>query len=135
MHYLAIVIASFVSFAIGGIWYGPLFGKAYRELMGVTEGTMSMSNAKLSFTHAMALRFLTTLVLTYVLSYFLIFFGAASIGAALMLALVIWLGFIATVMMSAVLFGNCPVKLYLINIGNELVGILAAALVLTYLPW
>ena len=136
MHYLAILVATIASFIIGGIWYGPLFGKVYRNILNVPEGTdMHGADGRLPLAHAMVLRFLATLVITYVLSYFLVFFGAADILTALKLALVIWLGFMATVMTSSVLFEGRPVKFYLINAGNELLGLLIAAAVLFYLPW
>ena len=39
VNWWAIIVAAIVKFVIGGIWYMPLFGKQYRELMGVPEGS------------------------------------------------------------------------------------------------
>jgi hypothetical protein len=135
MHYLPILVASIASFIVGGIWYGPLFGKPWRKMMGIPEGAMAMPGVQRSFAHTMALRFLVTIVITFVLSGLLTLFGVVSVSSALMLAFVLWLGFTATTMTSQVLFENKPLALYFINIGNELAGLLVAALVLAYWHW
>lgn len=37
INWLAVIAASLVGFAIGFIWYGPLFGKQWMALVGMTE--------------------------------------------------------------------------------------------------
>ena len=39
VNWWAIIVAAVIKFVIGGIWYMPLFGKRYRTLMGVAEGS------------------------------------------------------------------------------------------------
>ena len=37
INYLAVLVAGFIPMILGSIWYGPLFGKKWIELMGLTE--------------------------------------------------------------------------------------------------
>lgn len=37
INWLAVLAASLVGFIIGAIWYGPLFGKAWMKIVGLTE--------------------------------------------------------------------------------------------------
>ena len=36
INYLAVVIGAVLSMAIGALWYGPLFGKKWLEIVGAT---------------------------------------------------------------------------------------------------
>lgn len=37
VNWLAIVVAAISAFVVGGLWYGPLFGKAWMRHSGMTE--------------------------------------------------------------------------------------------------
>ena len=37
---LATLLATVLSFVLGGLWYGPVFGKSWMRLVGVTEATL-----------------------------------------------------------------------------------------------
>jgi hypothetical protein len=37
LNWLAILVSPLAGFVIGGIWYGPLFGKAWMRATGITE--------------------------------------------------------------------------------------------------
>lgn len=39
LNYLAIVVATLVQFAIGAIWYMPLFGDLWRRIHGIAKPT------------------------------------------------------------------------------------------------
>jgi hypothetical protein len=39
INYLAVVAAAVSAFVLGGLWYGPLFGKAWADASGVTPET------------------------------------------------------------------------------------------------
>src|SRR5687768_6229026 len=46
MNWLAIVVATLAFFAIGALWYGLLFGKAWQAETGVTERPQGAGVAK-----------------------------------------------------------------------------------------
>lgn len=37
INWLAVLVAAVVTFVLGGLWYGPLFGKVWRTAEGQTE--------------------------------------------------------------------------------------------------
>jgi hypothetical protein len=44
INWLAVLCASASAFVVGGMWYGPLFGKAWMEAMGITEEVLAGRN-------------------------------------------------------------------------------------------
>ena len=135
VNYLAVFVAAIAAFVVGALWYGPLFGKPWRSLMGVPEGMMGMPGTRLSPVAAMAINFLATLVLAYVLSGLLSLLNGVTPGMTLQVALLVWLGFVAPIILNTVLFEGRSIKFYLINTGAQLVQLLAMALVYGWWPW
>ena len=43
LNWWAIIVATAVAFALGGLWYGPLFGKAWLAAIGKTEDDIQPS--------------------------------------------------------------------------------------------
>ena len=66
LNWLAIVASVAASFAIGGIWYGPLFGKTWARELGFPPD-MKPSGAELG--KGMALNIFGTLLMAYVLAH------------------------------------------------------------------
>ena len=63
-HWLAILVAAVAGFAVGGVWYGPLFGKAWMNARGIAkEDTAGMN---------MPLIFGTTYVLNVIMAFALV---------------------------------------------------------------
>lgn len=123
---LAIVLASIISMGLGFLWYSPmLFGNQWIKLMGYTKE--SMEKAKKEMGKAYAISFVGALVMAYVLSKFVT-------GSVLMDGILtgfwMWLGFVAPVQMTEVLFGGKKWNLYYINTGYQLASLLAMSAVL-----
>jgi hypothetical protein len=55
-----------------------------------------------------------------------------TLTTALVISLMLWIGLIAPVQFSDVVFGRKPMNLYLINTGYQLVSILIMGLILFY---
>jgi len=130
VNYGAVFGAAVVSFAIGWLWYGPLFGKKWMALRKVDTTTMT---GEMPY-KLMAGEFVLTLVTAYVLAHFAVLFGATTAPGALELAFWVWVGFYATTLAGAVLWEKMPMELYAITAGRWLVSLLAMALVLAW-PW
>ncbi|MBI4118249.1 MAG: DUF1761 domain-containing protein [Parcubacteria group bacterium] len=137
INFVAVVVAAVVYMGIGMLWYGPLFGKEWRRLIGFSEADMK----KMTMTpvQAMVGGFIAALIMSFVLAHdayvWGLFFGA-SVGSylfAFQLAFWIWLGYIATTQLGAVLWEGRPWKLFCLNAANSLVSLIAMALVITFL--
>lgn len=49
INWLAVIAASLVGFAIGFVWYGPLFGKSWMSAVGMTEEDVQNGNMGKTF--------------------------------------------------------------------------------------
>lgn len=133
IDFLAVLGATLAAFVVGALWYGPLFGKQWKMLMGFSDE--SMKSMKMTFAKAMSGGFVATLVLVFVLANFLNTLPVLTVGTALTLGFWVWIGFVATIMTNMVWYENRPWKLYLINASHYLVAILVASAVLAWWPW
>lgn len=130
INYLAVLAAAVAHFLLGWLWYGPLFGKSWMAMMGITPE--SMKSMKMSAITAMIGGFITSFVTVYVLANFVALLGIMEAMEAMLLAFWVWLGFYATTLAGAVLWENKPVKLYVLNASYYLVGLTIAAAILTF---
>lgn len=79
INWLAVVAASLVGFAIGFIWYGPLFGKKWMSLVGMTEEDAQNGNMAKVF----GVTFIFQFIMAYCLAMF--FYGSGDPEAAEMI--------------------------------------------------
>lgn len=68
INWLAMIVAAVSSFAIGAIWYGPVFGKKWQQAVGLSDEEMKNAN--------MGKLFGTAFILAVVISFGMaMFFG------------------------------------------------------------
>ena len=132
INYLAVIAAAVAVIGTGMLWYGPLFGKPWMELMGFTPE--SMKRMKMKPGTAMTLSSFASLVMVYVLAHFAAALSAEDALSSLALAFLIWFGFIATTMVNSVIYEEKPWKLYLINLGYYFVALLVASVIIALWP-
>jgi hypothetical protein len=127
-NFLAVFLAGVAAEIVGLLWYGPLFGKPWAQMMGFKLGEAKNKNMTTSY----VVNFIAALVMAYVLSNSFAARPLLDLGGALWVASWIWIGFIATVMLSSVLWDGKPIKLYWINSLFYLVVLWAMTLVLMW---
>lgn len=106
------------AFVVGWLWYGPLFGKLWMKLNGFTP-EMLRDGKGLSMPLIMIINYIATVLAAFAIAMFI---GSAAdmhfgIFAGFMIAL-FWIG---TSRLNDVLYERQPFKLYLINLGYNLV--------------
>ncbi len=132
INYVAVIVATIASQAIGFVWYGPVFGKLWMKLSSMSEKQIAdakkkgMKGMKSTFT----ISILGSFVMAFVLAHFVDYVEATTIGGALQLAFWLWLGFIATVLVGAVLWEGKSWKLYGLNVAYYLVTLSVMASIL-----
>lgn len=122
INYWAILVAAIVSMVIGAIWYSVLFGKKWMELMDI--GPKRMEELKQKARWSYVWNFLALLVMAFVLAHIVDYTGATTWTAGMQAGFWLWLGFIATVSLGAVLWEGKSWSLYFINAGYHLVELL-----------
>ena len=111
LNWLAILVATLVGFALGGIWYGPLFGDAWLAALGKTADQIQPSATPF------IISFFTALITAVVLAMFISALNISTLGGGITIGLLVGIGFIATAMASDSAFGDTGLKLWLIQSG------------------
>ncbi len=119
MTWVVIVVAALAQFVIGWIWYGPLFGKTWMSMMGMSQPSMSREGMGKTF----VLSFVASLVTAAVLSKLVGMMAAKTFGGGITAGFWVWLGFVATVTLSSVLYEKRSLNLYALNNGYWLVSL------------
>src|SRR5882672_6766347 len=135
IKYPAVIVATLVHYLLGGLWYSPLlFGNKFLEIIGWTPQQVEQIQAK-GTAKELAIAFVTSLVLVYILAHFVQYTKATTAMAGVQTAFWLWLGFIVTTQAATVIFEQRPAGLYLLNIGYQLVGCaLAGAILAVWRP-
>lgn len=132
VNYVVVLIAATANVAVGFLWYSPiLFGKPWMKLMGIFDEQAKAMRTKAN--KAYLISSVGALIMAYVLAAVLGYLGTGTVADAMQAGFWLWLGFIAPVMFTSVLFDNKPVKLFLINSGYQLVAMISMAIILTLL--
>ena len=134
INYLAVLVATLVIFAIGGLWYSPaLFAKRWIALQGRTEEQMraqaAAANMPLMYFTAFICAFIQAWVLAMVIGHMAQVAEMGVAHAAIFSAL-IWLGFAATTSYATALFSGKPKQLWLIDSMYNLVSFVLAGIIL-----
>lgn len=127
LNYWAVFVAGLAYFFLGALWYSPvLFAKPWMKLNGYTEQDFQDSNAA-----RYIVAFFTSMIMSFVLAHIVLLFGDGSIVVGIEKAVWVWIGFIATFTLTNYMFSNRPVKLFMIDSGYNLVGLLIMSVIIS----
>ncbi len=127
VNYLAVLAASVVSMLIGWAWYSPMvLGKQWMKEVGKRPEEIKKDMQG----KAMAMAFVATLIMAYVLAHFVQYVTAVTLGDGVQLGFWIWLGFIAPVVATSVFFDGKSWKWFAITGGYQLVNAIVMAAIL-----
>lgn len=124
VNYLAVLGAAAINMGLGAFWYSMSgFGKTWMKLSGISKEDIEKAK-KAGMTKSYGIAALGSFVMAYVLAHIIGFAQGDTIAEGLQGGAWVWLGFVATVLLSSVLWENKPWKLYAINAGYYLVSLL-----------
>ena len=123
VNYWAIAAGAVFSMILGGIWYGPLFGKKWMEIVGVNPDDMeARKKMQKSAGPLYGVQFVLTLFQVLVLAHLI---ADTEIAGGLERSLWIWAAFIIPTMAGGVMWTNETSRLkwarFLIQGGYQLV--------------
>jgi Protein of unknown function (DUF1761) len=110
---LAILVAAFSGFLVGGLWYGPIFGRIWRKEAGITKQQMGAVNPIKLF----GLTFAFSVVSAIFLGHLLVSTGVTKPHIVMMISVGVALGFIIPALGINYLFNNKSGKLFAIDAG------------------
>lgn len=134
LNYVAILLAAALQFALGFVWYGPLFGNLWGKMHGFDKLSKEVQQEMMKKMGPLyGVQALVTLITTVVLAIFLTYQPTWNAYA---MAGFFWIGFIVPTQVSGVLFGGTKpewfVKKMAIMIVYSLISLEAAAAVLHF---
>ena len=111
INWLSVLVASISAFLIGGIWYGPIFGKSWMTEFGFTEEILQ----KRSMFKVFGFSLLLSCIAAFVLE---LFIGAtADLIFGTMAGFMAGIGWVSTMLGILYLFEMRSLKAFLINAG------------------
>ena len=117
INWLSVIVASISSFLVGGIWYGPLFGKAWMRAFGFSES--DLNNRKMPKVFGLSLFLAVVAAMNLEL-----FIGVnADMSYGLIAGFLAGFGWVATLLGILYLFENRSFEAFLINAGYCIVAL------------
>ncbi|MGA2485597.1 MAG: DUF1761 domain-containing protein [Roseiarcus sp.] len=116
----AMLVAAIVRFVIGGVWFSPFaFAEPWRRLVGLSAEQM-----KATMPRAIAADVVASLLMAWVLAHAVVYAGATTLGTGVAVGFFNWLGFVAVIQFTTVLYEQRPLKLFVIQSGFNLLSLL-----------
>ena len=129
VHWLAVLVAGLSGFAVGGVWYGPLFLKPWLAAEGKTKQEMGGGHTVKVFGFA----FLCNLFSAFILDHVFGTYGNPPMGLSLAIASGVALGFVIPAYGVNYLFAGRKLALFAIDAGYWLVTYLVMGAVIDWL--
>ena len=124
VSWLAVLLAGVVFFAIGGVWYGPLFADRWQRASGVTEEIARASNLPMVFISTFVLELIAALGLALVIG------EDATLVNGLLTGLLLNLLLVLPVLGVLSVFERKSWDLWWLNAGYNLIGFMAMGAVI-----
>ena len=120
-NHLAVIVSALFLWFLGAIWYSPLlFAKPWMAMLGIQKDA---PNRK-SLVPGMIASLICDLVLSFILAHVILWAGAAKFEWGALIGFICWVGFFAAPNLPQGIYENRPFKLFAINSGYWLVGLI-----------
>ena len=129
IHWLAVLVAGLSGFAVGGVWYGPLFLKPWLRAEGKTKEEMGGGHPTMVF----GLAFLCNLFSAFILDHTVGTYGDPDLALTMMITGGVALGFVIPAYGVNYLFAGRRLALFWIDAGYWLVTYLVMGVILELL--
>lgn len=127
ISWVAVAVAAISAFVVGALWYGPLFGNAWKNEINVSEEELKGRNMTMVFGSAFVLEFIIAVNLAFFLS-------DLSVREGMLYGFLTGFGWIAMAMGLTYLFSGKSLKLWFIDSFYFVVSLTLMGLILTAWP-
>ena len=130
INFLAILVSAVVAFGIGALWYSPfLFGKEWMSLTKTSDKDVGSIKTSIMW-GSYVIHFIATLVSLAVLGFAISAIGIQNAADGAFIGFFAWLGFIAPIGVSELLWRKSPMKLVLIDTTNILLTLVVGGAII-----
>jgi len=130
VDYWAVVIAGIVGYAVGALWYWA-WSKPWMEAQGFTPESIKADQSPVPYLLAFVANLFMAWMFAGVIGHLGI--GEVTIRNGVILAMAVWLGFVATTQTVNYTFGKRSLKLLLIDAGHWLVVLLVQGAIIGFM--
>ena len=121
LNHLAVVVSAVILWLLGAVWYSPaLFAKPWMAMLGIKKDSAKGS----SMIAGMITSFVCDVILAFILAHIVIWTQASTFGWGALVGFLVWVGFFAAPSLPQGIYEGRPFKLFAINSGYWLVGLL-----------
>lgn len=113
VNWLAVLIAAASGFMVGGVWYGPLFGKVWQREVGLSDEQLKAGNPLKIY----GIAFLFSVLSAVMLGHLFARTGVSEFHVTMMMSVGIALGFIVPAIGTNYLFSHKSGTLFAIDAG------------------
>jgi len=128
-HVVGIILAIIVSFAVGFLWHGPLFGRQWMALNNIPQPKKEDRKFSMMLP-GIAANTVMVFVQSAVLGRAFQILVLPNIGYAFIIATILWLPFTALTIVNSYAWVGKPMKLMVLDAAHYLVALYAVAAVL-----
>jgi Protein of unknown function (DUF1761) len=123
---LAVLVSAVILWVLGAVWYSPaLFAKPWMAALGITPDPAK----KKGLLAGMIASFVGDFILAFMLDHIIVWAHAGSVHGAF-IGFIVWLGFFAAPNLPQGIYESRPFKLFAINNGYWLVGLIIVGILL-----
>jgi Protein of unknown function (DUF1761) len=127
VNWLAIAVSVIANFVIGGLWYSPvLFVRPWLRMSGVDKPIFDAGLPK-----ALLGDLFSAIVIAIVLNQVMRWSGAIGLASGLLVSVVVWVGFVASILLTQVTYEHRPFAFFAISAGYRFVTLIAMGIVLS----
>ncbi len=130
INFVAVVVTAVITMVIGGLWYSVIFGKQWMALAGIKMTEKDKAEMKKKAGPAYLMGFVVALVSSFVLALVITLANAVTILDGVLVGVLVWFGFVATVHIGSVLWERKSWKLFFINTMYSLVTLVISGAIL-----
>jgi hypothetical protein len=129
INILAVLVSAIITFVIGALWYSPLlFGKQWIAFNNVTPEKVEAMRKNAAMLYGAS--FVCYLVLAAVFAVLIRMVHLQSVLAGAKMGGMLWVGFVATLGLTAKLYSGRSFKAYALDAGYQLVFMVVMGLIL-----
>jgi hypothetical protein len=129
VNFLAVVVSALAAFMLGALWYSPaLFARQWVAAQGYTPEKLEAMKRGMAKTYSLS--FLCFLVMAWVMAVLIGRLGIVDALGGVKLGGLTWLGFAATIGLTANLYSDKPLAAWIIDTGYQLVYMVVMGVIL-----
>lgn len=129
INYLAVLVSSLIFFFFGSLWFSALFCSLWKQEL--ERHNVVIDQSKKALYTKMALTMIANMLASFALACLVVMTHSTTLGSGLILGVLVALGFAATALSNVFVWEDRSLRLFLIDAGYPVFGIIMAAIVLS----